>query len=79
MGANIRFVARMERQIALCDLACNPGSTPHERVAPHCANRAKERAIGSMRATSANEGRPYEKINPIKLDEARHQGGIGRC
>jgi len=38
----------MERQIAFCNLACNPGSTPHNGVVPHCANRAKARAIGSI-------------------------------
>src|SRR4051794_31783530 len=41
----------MKRQIALCDLARNPGSIEAARLAPHCALPREERAQGSMRAT----------------------------
>src|SRR5947208_1635557 len=37
IDARITIVARMERQIALCDLACNPGFMPQDGVVPHCA------------------------------------------
>src|SRR3954453_13293714 len=64
VGASLRIVARMERQIALCDLACNPGSIPHNglsRIAPTARKSARLAPCGlrgpiklaPMRATGA--------------------------
>src|SRR5438128_314344 len=54
----------MERQIALCDLTCNPGFLPHRKVVPHCAKRATEV--------------PWRLFPPSRIDGNSQQGTVGQ-